>query len=164
MGEHEPLPAVDTPKVTILSDFPIRTGRTIQGNKPDIVIKHKQNKTCQLIDMGVPSDRNISAKEFEKLRKYEDLEIEIVEIRKMKTKIIPVIVVAPGIIKKETQKNANEIPGNTDYFTPKLFLCKFYTNIFTQLYTIFFICNIYTIQIYCKSSYQNYTRLERNIH
>ena len=67
--EHKPLPVVDTPEVTILWDFPIRTDRTIQANRSDIVIKHKQNKTCQFIDMTVPSDGNISAKEFEKLRK-----------------------------------------------------------------------------------------------
>ena len=54
--QHEPLTIVDTPKVTILWDFPIRTDRKIQVNTPDIVIKHKQNKTCQLIDMSVPSD------------------------------------------------------------------------------------------------------------
>ena len=53
--EHKPLPVVDTPKVTILWDFPIRTDRTIQANRPDIVIKHKQSKTCQFIDMSVPS-------------------------------------------------------------------------------------------------------------
>ena len=77
--------------MTILWDFPIRTDRTIQANRPDIIIKHKQNKTCQLIDMSVPSDSNISAKEFEKLSKYKDMEIEIA-IWKMKTKTIPVIV------------------------------------------------------------------------
>ena len=37
-----------TRKVTILWDFPIRTDRKIQDNRPDIVIKHKQNKTCQI--------------------------------------------------------------------------------------------------------------------
>ena len=57
----------NTPKLTTLWDFPIRTDRTTQANKPDIAIKHKQNKTCQLIDMSVPSDSNISAKVFEKL-------------------------------------------------------------------------------------------------
>ena len=51
--EHEPLPFVDIPKVTILWDFPIRSDRTIQVNRSDIVIKHKQNKTCQFIDMSV---------------------------------------------------------------------------------------------------------------
>ena len=39
----------------------------------------------QLIDMSVPSDSNISAKEFEKLCKYKDLEIEIAKMWKMKT-------------------------------------------------------------------------------
>ena len=78
--EHKPLPVVDTPKVTILWDFPIRTDRTIQANRPDIIIKHKQNKTYQLTDMSVPLHSNISAKEFEKIIKYKDLEIEIAKI------------------------------------------------------------------------------------
>ena len=109
---NKPLPVVDTPKVTILCDFSIRTDRTIQAKRPDIIIKHKQNKTCQLIDMSVPSDSNTSAKEFEKLSKYKDLEIEIAKMWKMKTKTIPVIVGALGMIKKGTQKYVNEIPGN----------------------------------------------------
>ena len=66
--EHEPLPVVDTPKVTIFWDFPIRTDRRIQVNRPDVVIKHERNKTCQLTDRSVPSDSNISAKEFENLQ------------------------------------------------------------------------------------------------
>ena len=63
--------------------------------------------------MSVPSDSNISAKEFEKLSKYKDLEIEIAKMWKMKTKTIPVIVGALGMIKKGTQKYVNEIPGNS---------------------------------------------------
>ena len=105
--EHKPLPVVDIPKVTILWDLPTKTDRTIQANRPDIIIKYKQNKTCQLIDMS-----NISAKEFEKLSKYKDLEIEITKMWKMKTKTIPVIVGALGMIKKGTQKYVNESPGN----------------------------------------------------
>ena len=62
--------------------------------------------------MSVPSDSNISAKEFEKLSKYKDLEIEIVKIWKMKTKTIPVVVGALGMIKKGAQKYVNEIRGN----------------------------------------------------
>ena len=72
---------MDTPTVTILWDSSIKTDRTIQANRPGIVIKHKQNKTCQLIDMSEPSDCNISARVFEKLSKYIDLEIEIAKIR-----------------------------------------------------------------------------------
>ena len=103
---------MDPPKVTILWDFLIRTDRTIQANRPDIIIKHKQNKIFQLIDMSVSSDSNISAKEFEKLSKYKDLETEIAKMWKMKTKTLAVIVGALGMIKKGTQKYVNEIPGN----------------------------------------------------
>ena len=60
--------------------------------------------------MSVPSD--ISAKEFEKLNKYKDLETEISKMWKMKTEIIPVIVGALGMIKKGAQRYVNEIPGN----------------------------------------------------
>ena len=62
--------------------------------------------------MSVPSGSNISAKEFEKLSKYKDLEIEITKMWKMKT-TIPVTVGALGMIKKGTQKYVNEIPGNS---------------------------------------------------
>ena len=94
--EHEPLPVVHTPKVTILWDFPVRTDRTIQANRSDIVIEHTQNKTCQLIDMSMPSDSNISAKEIEKLSKDKDLAIEIAKMWEMKTKTIPIIVGPKG--------------------------------------------------------------------
>ena len=60
--------------------------------------------------MCVPSDSNISAKEFEKFSKYKNLEIEITKMWKMKSKIIPVIAEALGMIKKGTQKCVNEIP------------------------------------------------------
>ena len=62
--------------------------------------------------MCVPSDSNISAKEFEKFSKYKNLEIEITKMWKMKSKTIPVIAEALGMIKKGTQKCVNEIPGN----------------------------------------------------
>ena len=110
--ECKVLPFVDTPKLTIIWDFPIRTDRTVQANRPDVVMKHRQNKMCQLICISVPSDSNISSKNFEKLSKYKDMEIEIAKMWKMKTKTIPVIVGALGMIKKGTQKYVNEIPGN----------------------------------------------------
>ena len=66
--------------MTILWDFPIRTDKTIQANMQDIVIKYKQNKSCQLIDMNVPSDSNIAAEKFEKLNKYKNLETEIAKM------------------------------------------------------------------------------------
>ena len=72
-GRHHPESVVEGENVTVLWDFSIHTDRTIKANRPDIVIKDKINKTCQIIDMAVPSDKNILVKEFDKLSKYKDL-------------------------------------------------------------------------------------------
>ena len=54
--------------------------------------------------MSVPSNSIIYAKEYEKLSKYKDLEIEIAKMWKMKTKTMRVIVGPLGMIKEGTQK------------------------------------------------------------
>ena len=127
-----------------------------------IIIKHKQNKTCQLIDMGVSADSNISAKEFEKLSKYKNLEIEIAKMWKVKTKTIPVIVGALGMIKKGTQKYVTEIPGNFSLaeiqkivlIVPLIFLEEsfhskrktifFYHPLFSNFIRFLFLCSFIT--------------------
>ena len=52
--------------ITIMWDMPVNTDRTITENRPDIIVKDSVNSTCNLIDMTVPSDRNIALKETEK--------------------------------------------------------------------------------------------------
>ena len=59
--------------------------------------------------MSVPSDKNVSAKMFEKLSKYKDFEIELT---KMKVKSIPVVIGALRVIKKGTEDYLNGISGN----------------------------------------------------
>ena len=109
--EHHPPAVVEKDHVTILWDFPINTDRTIKANRPDIVVKDRQKRTCLLIDMSVPSDKNIAVKEFDKLSKYKDLEIEIQKMWKLKASTVPVIVGALGMIKKRTEEFVNMIPG-----------------------------------------------------
>jgi hypothetical protein len=36
------------------------------NNRPDIIIKNKREKTCTLIDVAIPADRNVVQKEAEK--------------------------------------------------------------------------------------------------
>jgi hypothetical protein len=35
-------------------------------NRPDIIIKNKKEKTCTLIDVAIPADRNVVQKEAER--------------------------------------------------------------------------------------------------
>jgi len=39
---------------------------TQTANRPDIIIKNKIEKTCTLIDVAIPADRNVVQKETEK--------------------------------------------------------------------------------------------------
>ena len=110
--EHEPSTVTENEKVTILWDMPIQTDREIKANRPDIVVKDKENKTCLLIDMSVPTERNISIKTMEKLSKYKDLEIEIERMWGLKATIVPVIIGALGLIRKGIQNFTDKIPGN----------------------------------------------------
>jgi hypothetical protein len=47
------------------------------ANRPDIIIKNKKDKTCLLIYVAIPSDKNVIPKEAEKKLKYKNLSIEI---------------------------------------------------------------------------------------
>ena len=57
--------------------MPIITDKEIKAKTPDIVIKETPTIMCTLIDIALPSDLNAAAKEFEKISKYKDLEIEV---------------------------------------------------------------------------------------
>ena len=51
-------------------------------------------------------------KEAKKILKYKDLTIDIQCIWKVKTRVIPVIIVATGTISKSFRKYISNIPGN----------------------------------------------------
>ena len=84
----------------------------IPTNRPDIIVKDCKKKTFLLIDMTVPSDRNLSLNEYEKISKYKDLEIEIQKMWHLKAIVIPVVVGALGMIKKKTEDHIKPIPGD----------------------------------------------------
>ena len=90
--------------VTILWDYSIQTDKKIKANKPHVTVKDKREKTCKLIDVKIPADRNVSVAEFEKVSKYKDLEIEVEKLCHMKTVTIPVVIGALGIITEGTEK------------------------------------------------------------
>ena len=97
--------------MSLLWDFTIHTDKGVKANRPDIVIKNKKDKTCLLIDVAVPGDANVSAKEYEKKYKYKDLEIEIQRSWKMKTKVIPIVIGALGVISEDFLMYTKDVPG-----------------------------------------------------
>ena len=72
-------------KVTILWNQQVQSDRTIPNNKPDIVIRDNEKRTCMLIDVAISGDRNMIKKEAEKILKYKDLTTEIQHMWNVKT-------------------------------------------------------------------------------
>ena len=87
-------------KVTILWNQQVQTDRTIPNNKPDIIIRDNEKRTCMSIDVVISGDRNVIKKEAEKILKYKDLTVEIQRMWNVKTKVIPAIIGATGAISK----------------------------------------------------------------
>jgi hypothetical protein len=110
--EHVPKSAVTSQggKVTILLNQQVQTDRTIPNNKPDIVIRDNEKRTCMIIDVAIPGDRNVIKREVEKILKYKDLTIEIQRMWNVKRNVIPVIIGATGTISKSFRKYLSNIP------------------------------------------------------
>ena len=109
--EHEPETVMHNKdnNITIMWDMLVNTDRTITANRPDIIVKVSVNFTCKLIDMTVPSDRNIALKETENKSKYKELELDVQRMWHMKTVVIPVVVRALGSVKKGMVENIKKV-------------------------------------------------------
>jgi hypothetical protein len=108
---HIPKPVTEHEDVTVLWNQGRQTDREVLANRPDIIIKNKKDKTCLLIDVAIPVDKNVIQKEAEKKLKYRNLSIEIQRMWNMKCFVIPVIIGATGILSKSLQKYLETIPG-----------------------------------------------------
>ncbi|KDR23369.1 hypothetical protein L798_05330 [Zootermopsis nevadensis] len=97
-------------QITILWNQQVRTDRTITNNKPDIIIRNK-NGTCLLIDIGIPTDRNVIKKGAEKILKYKDFLIEIQRMWKVQAKVMLIIIGATGTVSRSLRKYLANIPG-----------------------------------------------------
>ena len=72
---------------------------------------NNNNNTCTLIDVAKPEDRNVVQKEAEKMLKYKSLCIEIQRMRDLKWTIVPVIIGATGVVRRNLRKNLEAVPG-----------------------------------------------------
>jgi hypothetical protein len=106
---HLPKPVCEEGDVTVLWNQALHTDREVTANRPDITIKNKKEKTCTLIDVAIPADRNFVQKEAEKRLKYKSLCIEIQRMWNLKCTIIPVIIGATRILTRSLRKNLEAI-------------------------------------------------------
>ena len=73
--KYQSEPITEAKGVIILWDLAIQNDRKIKRNRLDIVVKDYKSNSYLLIDMVIPTDNNISVKEYYKISKYKDLKI-----------------------------------------------------------------------------------------
>ena len=64
---HMLKPVCEEGDVTVLWNQAVHADREVTANRPDIIIKNQKEKTCTLIDVAIPADRNVVQKEAEKM-------------------------------------------------------------------------------------------------
>jgi hypothetical protein len=84
-----------------------------------IINQKKKRKTWTLIDVAIPADRNVVQKEAEKKLKCKSLCIEIQRMWNLKCTIIPVIIVATGIVTRSLRKFGSCNRKTLNRFTTK---------------------------------------------
>jgi len=97
--------------ITVLWNQVVHTEREVTANRPDIIIKSNIEKTCTLIDVAIPADRNVVQNEAEKELKYKSLCIEIQRMWNLKCTTVPVIIGTNGIVTRSLRKNLEAVPG-----------------------------------------------------
>lgn len=56
-------------KSKIILEFKVQTTHPIEARKPDLVIRNKEMKICQVVDFTVSADHQVKLKVNEKLKK-----------------------------------------------------------------------------------------------
>ena len=77
-----------------------------------MIIDKRENK-CQIIDVVIPDDRRVRAKQDEKVEKYRDLAREIRKKGVIRKKVTPIVVGALGTILLRIKENLRTIGVGT---------------------------------------------------
>jgi hypothetical protein len=113
--EYQPKTVLENSEVKLYWDREIITDKTINCNRPDIVLIKQKDRTAFLINITHPADHNLSKAESDKMSKYHELTIEFKEMYKSKSvETIPIVVSANGLIGHNLTKFISKIDLPSD--------------------------------------------------
>ena len=111
--EHEPDSVVENNEIKLLWDFNIQCDNMIEARRPDIVVLHKKEKKCLIVDVAVPEDCRINEKG--KIDKYQDLRREVSRLwQQKKVHVVPIVIGVLGSISKNFIGFLNQLEINTN--------------------------------------------------
>ena len=92
----------------------MQTDKVIEARRPHILVLEKRNEVTTIIDIAVPTDRNVKDKQDEKIDKNQELafELKLVQL----PCVVPVVIGALGAILDGHKKHLTQI-GMGDKWT-----------------------------------------------
>lgn len=107
---YSPHPIEENERYKIYWDLSIVTDRSVEHNRPDMVVWDKEEKTALVIDFAVPQDYNLAKTYGEKMSKYEALAQQIKDMWQLKkVNIMPLIISVNGLVPKRTTQHLKEL-------------------------------------------------------
>lgn len=96
---YTPSPVLENDNVTMYWDKQILTDRTVDYNKPDIVFINKKERWAWIIDIACPLSSNLEKTETEKIRKYQNLCIDMKLTWQLdRIQVIPFVISVTGVV------------------------------------------------------------------
>jgi hypothetical protein len=87
-------------------DKQITSDKTLEYNKPDIVLIDRKTNKGIVIDTAVPDSQNIKKTISTKITKYQPLRIELKRMWKLaEVTVVPVVLSATGVTPKTLERN-----------------------------------------------------------
>jgi hypothetical protein len=87
-------------------DKQITPDKTLEYNKPDIVLIDRKINKVIIIDIAVPDSQNIHKTISTKITKYQPLRIELKRMWKLaEVTVVPLVLSSTGVIPKTTERN-----------------------------------------------------------
>ena len=91
-------------------DFAFDMERSVEYNRPDIVVILKETKEMIIIEGSTPGDMNLTPRTDDKCGKYFELASELKALHDLKSfKLKDIIIVATGTVLSSTKKNFQEL-------------------------------------------------------
>jgi hypothetical protein len=97
----------------LLWDTAMVTDRSVEANRPDIVLFDRWERKAMIIDVAVPLDANVVTTVAEKKRKYQPLAIEFKDMYQVDVvDIVPVVISTNGLVTKDWSKAIEKLELN----------------------------------------------------
>ena len=102
------------PKIVLENEnYKLLWDHHIEARTPDLVLIDKSKKSCHIIDVAIPEDSGVKEKEPERVEKYQNLARELKRMWEVKTKVVPVVLVALGTVPLRLKGNLKDIGVDT---------------------------------------------------